>query len=365
MKKIIPALALLLVSAVLLATSSFAWFSMNSTVTVTGMEVKTKVTSNLLISPNATEANFTTQLSQAKNALVEPVSTIDGKAFYYTSTSNVLPGGDARTDAYTLYNAADTSAFNTAYGTTGAVGYVDYTFYIKATSTEDNSKVALTKCNLLYNGAAVTEKAWRVAVFANVSADNAANASGVSTSLATAKTILTPASATNFTGGKAVSSTSALDTVTYNTAAVIDADIDAGISRYYYITVRLWLEGEDNTCNVETFAALTNKYTLDLDFQIDTGATGVTAIGTTPSAYTYATVDSTAAGVTLTDSKLSNGATPSAYEWHKVSDDSVVGGATTNAAPAAGATAVDYYCIITATDGNVYRTGTVTVDAAP
>ena len=367
MKKLIPALALLLVSAVLLATSSFAWFSMNTTVTVTGMEVKTKVSSNLLISPNTTESNFTAQLSQAKNALVEPVSSVDAKNFFFTKSSNVVNGGDAKTDTYVAYDPADTSAFTTAYAAPGAVGYVDYSFYIKATSTEDNSKVALTTCNLRYNDAAVTEKAWRVAVFANASANNAADATGVSTDLGAAVSILTPAGATNFTTDpsiSAVKTTSTLAAVTYNTAAVIDADIDAGITRYYYVTVRLWLEGEDTTCNVETFASLTNKYTLDLTFQIGKAVSGATAIGSAASALTYATVASTAAGVTLSDGKLSNGATPSSYVWHKVSDDSTVAGATTDAAPDAGVAAVDYYCIITATDGNIYRTGTVTVAAA-
>lgn len=38
-KKIIPALAMLLISAVLMSTASFAWFSMNDTVTATGMTV--------------------------------------------------------------------------------------------------------------------------------------------------------------------------------------------------------------------------------------------------------------------------------------------------------------------------------------
>jgi len=48
-KKLVPAIALLLVSAVLLGTSTFAWFSMNKVVTVSGMSVKTSVSSNLFI----------------------------------------------------------------------------------------------------------------------------------------------------------------------------------------------------------------------------------------------------------------------------------------------------------------------------
>ena len=41
-KKLIPALCMLLISAVLMGTSTYAWFSMNTKVTATGMEVKAK-----------------------------------------------------------------------------------------------------------------------------------------------------------------------------------------------------------------------------------------------------------------------------------------------------------------------------------
>lgn len=50
MKKLIPALAMLLVSAVLLGTSTFAWFSMNSQVTATGMKVKAQAEGGIVIS---------------------------------------------------------------------------------------------------------------------------------------------------------------------------------------------------------------------------------------------------------------------------------------------------------------------------
>jgi hypothetical protein len=49
-KKIIPALVMLLVSAVLLSTASYAWFSMNTTVTATGMSVTVQVPDSLQIS---------------------------------------------------------------------------------------------------------------------------------------------------------------------------------------------------------------------------------------------------------------------------------------------------------------------------
>ncbi len=49
MKKLIPALCMLLVAAALLGTSTFAWFSMNKTVTATGMQVTAKSDSVFLL----------------------------------------------------------------------------------------------------------------------------------------------------------------------------------------------------------------------------------------------------------------------------------------------------------------------------
>ena len=76
-KKLIPALALLLVSAVLMSTASYAWFSMNNKVTVTGMEVKTQVSSNLLIAKDTlentqklTDEQFTTEIEQVVKGIL-------------------------------------------------------------------------------------------------------------------------------------------------------------------------------------------------------------------------------------------------------------------------------------------------------
>lgn len=55
-RKLVPALCMLLISAVLLGTSTFAWFSMNTTVTATGMQVTAKSNfTYLLIGKTATE----------------------------------------------------------------------------------------------------------------------------------------------------------------------------------------------------------------------------------------------------------------------------------------------------------------------
>ena len=52
-RKLIPALAMLIVSAVLLSTASFAWFTTNKEVTASSMEVKATTGANLYIAKGA------------------------------------------------------------------------------------------------------------------------------------------------------------------------------------------------------------------------------------------------------------------------------------------------------------------------
>ncbi len=306
-KKIAGASAMLMLSATMLGTSTFAWFTMNKEVTVTGMSMKTTVGSNLLVSPDTTEANFKPALTQTRSAMLEPVSTIDGVSFDYTV--NASANGAALADAtFATYNesaskentyAAKTMydpAFNNKYGITvgdaaaysPAYGYIDYAFYLKATNTETSTTtIDMTKCNLLYNGAAVSEKSWRAAMFVQdlggtCTAGVAPGAQGG----AALVTILTPDEAANQEANKARNSSHTLAGVTYNDAAQVEDAIAVNATNYYYVVVRVWLEGEDTTCTSATYANLTDAWTLDLEFAIAGGESGtksaVTEIESTP-----------------------------------------------------------------------------------
>lgn len=65
-KKLIPAFCMLLISAVLMGTSTYAWFSMNKTVTASGMQVTAKSDSVYLLISN-TEASTSAAAIQAEN----------------------------------------------------------------------------------------------------------------------------------------------------------------------------------------------------------------------------------------------------------------------------------------------------------
>ena len=57
-RKLIPALAMLLISAVMMSTASFAWFSMNKQVTATGMQITAQSDNVWLVINTDTGAGF-------------------------------------------------------------------------------------------------------------------------------------------------------------------------------------------------------------------------------------------------------------------------------------------------------------------
>ena len=331
-KVIIPALAVLLLSTAASVTGTVAWFSMNNTVTVTGMTVTTKVSSSLLIAETNADANYGSSISQTVNGVLEPASSLDAIGFYWTAGTNVAANGDAKTETYFQYNE-DTALENTSakkenydnefvagYGVTGTVtvdnvcyGYVDYAFYLKATNSDtvNNKDINLTKLALKYNNLAVgaNDTSWRVGLIVQDAVANTATSTAPTS--ANVKSIFTLPGASNFTSNSAVGS-SGVATLNYgssisayNQAGTV-ATLAAGASGYFKVTVRLWLEGEDTHCTNDTYATLTNAWSLDLGFEFATDTAAVTniarygkvAVGATP-------VSETAVTATVGESSVS------------------------------------------------------------
>lgn len=213
-KIVVPALAVLLLSTAASVTGTVAWFSMNNSVTVTGMTVTTKVSSNLQIAETNAEANYGDSLEQARAGILEPVSSIDAVSYYYTVSA--LGNGAAKENGtngattYKTYNEASGTSlqndyakktkydatFNSDYGfaspsigdaagvkwtqeeinaaqegdpaygkTTDdwkiepndlnqnvCYGYIDYSFYLKAGYSAENHRISMTKCEMKYRG---------------------------------------------------------------------------------------------------------------------------------------------------------------------------------------------------------------------
>ena len=296
----IGAIAMVLVAAIAMGSSTYAWFSLNSKVTVTGMNVHTQVSNNLLIEPatmettDPVEANFKTSMVANISALLQPTSTVDGKAYFYTDKSNVLGTGNHIAPKFYAYNdasgvqaveysaAPDNSAStaiddfreNSGYlkTNTDVWGFVDYVFILKAQNTSsDSAPLQITGLNLVYGNTdgGKTEKAFRVAVLAEKY-----NGTDFTTAPGALQTILTSNSSTAstqyFTAGSAVDSTTSVASIGAKLAAEAKiADVTANTTEYFKVVVRLWLEGEDATCNNDTYVNFSDKWALDIAIELD------------------------------------------------------------------------------------------------
>lgn len=92
-KKIIPALCMLLISAVLMGTSTYAWFSMNTTVSAKGMQVKAKAESKFLQIVNA-DTDFSDTIAQIEAEAVNKTKDIRPTAAVKEVTDDALTALD-------------------------------------------------------------------------------------------------------------------------------------------------------------------------------------------------------------------------------------------------------------------------------
>ena len=123
MRKLIPALAMLLISAVMMSTASFAWFSMNTTVSASGMSVTAKNESKYLqiisgadTSFHATDAQITATATKANNALrpTALVASINDEGASITSYqgSTTLVWAEAFSNDPDVYTKPTTNKYN-------------------------------------------------------------------------------------------------------------------------------------------------------------------------------------------------------------------------------------------------------------
>ena len=107
-KRLIPAVAMLLVSAMLLGTSTFAWFSMNDSVTATNMKISVNSNTTYLLISNA---NTTAASAPANAAAIQAENSGNGYTTVNINTSpakEVYPVAPAATfTAAEYYTAAD------------------------------------------------------------------------------------------------------------------------------------------------------------------------------------------------------------------------------------------------------------------
>lgn len=290
-KKLIPAVAMLTTSAVMLSTATYAWFTMSREVEVTGIKLTATTpqtieislgqatTSNTLThgveatAPNSddmwTHTAATGSVYQDFVKLI-PVSSVDGFNMFYTekATENGKKVSDVPnpfTKAETAVGwefkeggkSAETGAVVNAAENDGSGYYLDIPVWFRTTSTDavtlgleveiKNSSDDDTK-SVLYKAARVailpeTKSAQKV--FSETGAKYYKDGKAVATAgatLAASYGDVSAATEATVTGGKVTNpdATTQVATVTASTGTGY-----GGAVKYY---IRVWLEGEDEAC---------------------------------------------------------------------------------------------------------------------
>ena len=135
-RKMIPAIAMLLISAVMLTTASYAWFTIGTQATATNMSVTATSASSLLIATkdqvaagamNAfSNANHTATFD-IDNTALEPATKVNG----ITSENGLMAPGD--TTAVDAHTGAYSGTFIAA---AAGKNFVDYTACIAAAGAD-------------------------------------------------------------------------------------------------------------------------------------------------------------------------------------------------------------------------------------
>lgn len=305
-RKLIPAVAMLLVSASMLSTASYAWFSMNNKVTAGKMNVNVVTPGDFQISNsyNGTFANSAVAVNSAA-INIAPVSSatgIDG-SFFAAYSNTVAPEGGLSTEDTDIV-AVDNTTISGVFGST-AQAYVDYSFYVKTTSstpksiTLDTAATGFASKTNLNESAAInalrfaffisegvdaqsvsdsnpkastTIKATKGNIWSgkvNTNADNGAKKGTEETTLKD-KAIAFKAAKPKDTGVTTDTEMTYYDLVNSYTSASEIVQVES--NKVYNIIIRVWLEGESSNCVVTNLD--TAGYKLDIVFVADEVSAG-------------------------------------------------------------------------------------------
>lgn len=299
-KKLIPAVAMLTTSAVMLSTATYAWFTLNKEVEVTGLQMSATASDALEISlgevakgTNAIGADLAKQpadtdaeISWTKRIdiseyystvdLLMPASTVNGKDFF-DATDATNAGKSASTFVAAKKKAeidkrnAKKTKSNLATDKDNSGYYVDVPVHLrtsKYSSTAENNTIYCKMSITDPKGTGVTDgdlyKAVRVAF---IPADGSAAS-------------IWCVDDSNYETGKAVSSTTAKTAIAAGLVksgdALTSGDSDIGITipssttagNYGHadFTVRVWLEGESQYCHDANAA---QDWNIDFAFALD------------------------------------------------------------------------------------------------
>ena len=263
-KKLIPALCMLLVSAVMLGTTTFAWFSMNNRVTASGMQVVAKSDNTYLLI--GTGDNNTYQKIQAlANGTTADLAVTDTEAKVYPSrpAQDTTEVGYLAIDKYNIDGQKVTTAGVAV--TTKATAAAATNWFTASALKSDSSAIDGTSAKQLTAdsfGNYVIKKTVYLTVAAG--ANPAKN-------LSVKATITGKAAGKNFSAVKVLVATETgmaiLDSANTTSTAIGSDTALITSTTVVAVDIYIYYDGNDSTVNTNASADLTGA-TISLAFEV-------------------------------------------------------------------------------------------------
>lgn len=259
-KKLASAFAMLMLSAAMLGTATYAWFTMNKEVTVDGMQVQARAEAGILVS-NAADGEYDDHATTAKTTVAQlyPGSTSDLTNWFHSSSSKSDTANTQR-----AYDEGTAWTANTSAATRG--NYVVHDFYLKSSKKGSDlsfDKLVIKELHVKVGDAAPSQelsKALRVGV--KIAGDsNAYIFSPNGDDSYSVTTAIGDYDASNMT------TVTAITTDTSDTTIASLPDIDTTTPTH--VEVFIWFEGEDSECISDNIQATLEEISVDMAFEAD------------------------------------------------------------------------------------------------
>ena len=276
-RKLIPALAMLLVSATMMGTSTYAWFSMNTAVQATGMQVQAVAEDGIVIANSAKASWSNTATAQVTSATLVPTSAaaVTSPAFVHNSSTNADQAqGNQASASYTDLSLT----WNT--NNSEGIGYED----ANSNSTLDNGEKSYVLLNNFFiksSGATITGKTLYIN---DVTVTSSASLLAIDNSLR----VLVVVGSTAYIYAPVINAGSGTTTLSYNykettSVTALNATAAEGYDKSTGITtipntdadainakIYIYFEGEDANCKSTNISGITvDTLTVTVNFGIE------------------------------------------------------------------------------------------------
>lgn len=270
-KKLLPALFMLLVSAIMVTTSTFAWFSMNTQVTATGMQIQAKSEGGIVIS-NESGADWNASATASHNSVAQlvPVSTSDVAAWYHNKSSDA---DDAMPDQQTATYATVSS--DSKWTNENGIQFID-TDESGSLDNGENAYYLLNKFYIKSSAEAIDPAILKINSVVATGASTSANLDAslrVAVKIGGVVYIYAPVTGATLTyriagGNTDIAATASTGTGIVNTLTTVTSipDNTATVANAVEAEIYIYFEGEDENCKSSNITSTLDTLQVSVTF---------------------------------------------------------------------------------------------------